>query len=89
MGLRARPGSGNDEPERLLSLLGVAELLGVTYHTARKYRSQDPDFPIPAVLVGHVPGWRVEQIELWRALHPHAGTGRGRPRKDCQTLPPS
>ena len=68
-------------PIPLLDLGGVAERLGLSYATVRRYRSQDESFPEPDALLGQSPGWLPETVDRWQASRPGRGVGGGRPRK--------
>lgn len=70
-----------DRPAVLLDLQQVADRLGVSYATVRRYRSQDAGFPEPDVMLGQSPGWRARTIEAWVSARPGRGVGGGRPRK--------
>ncbi len=65
----------------LLDLRGVADRIGLSYATIRRYRSQDPSFPTPDATLGQSPGWLAETIDAWQAARPGRGVGGGRPRK--------
>lgn len=64
----------------LLDLRGAAELVGVSYATMRRYRTQS-DFPEPDAYLGQSPGWLPETLTAWMDARPGRGVGGGRPRK--------
>lgn len=78
----------------LLTLHEVAEVLGITYNTARYYcdnrnQKRDPTLPEPDKIVGRSFLWYRKTIVDWGNAHSrsrfHASTHRprGRPRKDA------
>lgn len=67
-------------PLPLLDLRGIADKLGVSYATIRRYRSQDDTFPEPDAVLAQSPGWLPETVEAWCTARPGRGVGGGRPR---------
>lgn len=67
---------------KMLDLKAVADMIGVSYATVRRYRSQDPTFPDPDIVLGQTPGWLPDTITAWQDARPGKGVGGGRPRHD-------
>lgn len=54
------------QPSRLLlSILDVADALGVAERTAHKLRTNDPDFPKPIALSERCLRWRVSDLQAY------------------------
>lgn len=77
------------------SLYDLADVLGVTYNSARTYhgraeinrRRGNPkpgDLPPPDRRFGRSPVWTPETIESWMPTRPGRGAGGGRPRENDQ-----
>jgi len=79
----AATGGPSWEAPPLLDLAEVAARLGVSYGSIRRYRSMDPTFPAPDVLLGQSPGWLPATIDAWQAARPGRGVGGGRPRRQA------
>lgn len=71
-------------PRTQLDTAAVAERLGVTRDTVRRYRVADRDrygFPPPDGYLGRTPWWYVATIDRWVKARPGQGAGAGRPSK--------
>lgn len=64
----------------------VAQHLGVSQATARKYAS-DGRLPAPDGRLGVTPWWRPATIREWQAARPGRGAGGGRPVRDTGATP--
>ena len=78
------------EPPKYLSIVEVAQRLGLGEKTIRNYhqaaarhrREKTPkpgDFPEPDDVRGRSPGWLPETVDTWLASRPGQGAGGGRP----------
>jgi predicted DNA-binding transcriptional regulator AlpA len=77
------------EPRRLAGIAEIAEMLGVTKHTAVRYSSR-PDFPAPLERLASGPIWRTEDVEKWAQEHlplPRGRTRRGETPKADDPAP--
>lgn len=66
------------QPSDLLDLAAIAQRIGVSYASIRRYRSQDATFPQPDAMLGQSPGWHANTIDAWQAQRPGRGAGGGR-----------
>lgn len=82
-------------PDSYWSLYDLADVLGVTYNSARTYhgraeinrRRENPrpgDLPPPDRRFGRSPVWKPETIQSWLPMRPGRGAGGGRPRENDQ-----
>ncbi|MGH3443074.1 MAG: helix-turn-helix transcriptional regulator [Nitriliruptorales bacterium] len=58
---------GHTTPRPLWTLEQVAEFLGVTRWTVKRYRDSDPTFPPPVMLSARTVRWRPDDLEAWVA----------------------
>lgn len=61
-------------PDRLLTMKGIAEYVGVEYESIRTYRAKKL-LPEPVMVIDHTPLWTKPVIRAWNEARPGQGGG--------------
>lgn len=59
---------------QLLDTSHVADLLGVTPRTVRRYIAEEPTFPRPIRITARTLRWRAQDIDIWLSTQTTPGT---------------